>query len=65
MQSFLNSSLVASLFSYFYIGCIAMAIIVSLSVPVERGIVYFNFLMIVFGFLLLSTMIGILYFLIQ
>lgn len=42
-----------------------MALIISLTVPVDRGIFFFNFLMIIFGLLLSFTMAGIIYYLIQ
>lgn len=53
----------SAFFDYFYIGLIVMAMIISLTTPVERGISYFNFLMAIFGFLLLLTMSGIIYYL--
>lgn len=40
-----------------------MALVISLTTPVERGIVYFNFLMCVFGVLLCVTMVGIVFYL--
>ena len=40
-----------------------MAIIISLTTPVERGVSYFMFLMAVFGILLLITMAGIIFYL--
>jgi uncharacterized membrane protein (DUF373 family) len=54
-----------SFFDYFYIAMIVMALIVSLTTPVDRGIAYFNFLMGMFGFLLLLTMVGIIFYLTQ
>lgn len=36
-----------------------MAIIISLTTPVDKGVAYFKFLMVAFGLLLVSTMIGI------
>jgi chitin synthase len=44
---------------------IVMALIVSLTTPVDRGIAYFNFLMGMFGVLLLLTMVGIIFYLTQ
>lgn len=59
-----GGSTINSFFDYFYIALIVMAIIISLTTPVERGIAYFNFLMVIFGLLLLLTMCGIIYYLI-
>lgn len=42
-----------------------MAIIVSLTTPVDRGAIYFKFLMVMFAILLLSTMAGIVAYLIN
>jgi hypothetical protein len=42
-----------------------MAIVISLTVPVERGIGYFKFLMSFFGVLLLLTMAGIIAYLVE
>jgi hypothetical protein len=42
-----------------------MGLIISLTTPVERGIAYFNFLMAIFGLLLVLTMAGIIYYLID
>jgi cellulose synthase/poly-beta-1,6-N-acetylglucosamine synthase-like glycosyltransferase len=42
-----------------------MALVISLTTPVERGIAYFNFLMCVFGFLLGVTMVGIIFYLLN
>jgi hypothetical protein len=52
-----------SFFDYFYVGLILMAIIVSLTTPVDRGVAYFKFLMVCFGILLLLTMAGIIVYL--
>ena len=54
-----------SFFDYFYIGMVAMALIISLTTPVDRGVIYFKFLMVVFGILLVSTMVGIISYLIE
>ena len=59
-----NGSTIDAFFDYFYIALILMAVIISLTTPVERGIGYFSFLMSVFGILLLLTMAGIIYYLI-
>ena len=42
-----------------------MAIIISLTTPVDRGVVYFKFLMVSFGLLLCTTMVGIVVYLID
>ncbi len=67
--SFLNnlfsSSFITDFFDYMYIALIVMAIIISLTTPVDRGIAYFKFLMGFFGVLLLITMGGIIYYLIE
>lgn len=56
-------TLITSGFDYLYMGLILMTIIVSLTTPVDRGAIYFKFLMIMFGLLLMTTMLGILYYL--
>ena len=63
LGAILRQNLVQGFFDYFYIALITMAIIVSLTTPVERGIAYFKFLMFMFGFLLILTMTGIIYYL--
>jgi len=67
--SFLNnmfsSTFISDFFDYLYIALIVMAIIISLTCPVERGMAYFKFLMAFFGVLLLITMAGIIYYLID
>ncbi len=40
-----------------------MSIVVSLTQPVDQGIGYFKFLMVVFGFLLIFSMCGIIFYL--
>lgn len=40
-----------------------MAIIISLTTPVDRAIPFFIFLMVFFGLLLIASMIGIMYYL--
>lgn len=40
-----------------------MAIIFSLTMPIERGIGYFRFLMFIFGFIFIFTLIGIIFYL--
>lgn len=61
----LSLTLINAFFDYFYIGMVVMALIVSLTTPVDRGVVYFKFLMVVFGILLVSTMAGIISYLIN
>ena len=52
-------SVLTSLFDYIYLFLVLMAIIISLTTPVDRGASYFKFLMVAFGLLLVITMIGI------
>ena len=42
-----------------------MAIIISLTTPVDRGVNYFKFLMVAFGLLLITTMTGIVFYLVK
>lgn len=65
LSTLLSSSFLDSFFDFFYIGMITMAVIVSLTTPVDRGISYFKFLMIMFGLLLIATMTGIIFYLIN
>jgi chitin synthase len=65
LNNMFNSSFISDLFDYVYIGLIVMAIIISLTTPVDRGISYFKFLMAFFGVLLLITMSGIIYYLVE
>jgi hypothetical protein len=60
----IESGFIDAFFNFFYIAMIVMAIIVSLTTPVDRGIGYFKFLMSMFGVLLIGTMTGIIFFLI-
>lgn len=57
--------LVESFFDYFYIFLIMMALIISLTTTVDRGIGIFIFLMCLFGILLIMTMGGIILYLIK
>lgn len=57
--------LIESFFDYFYIFLIMMALIISLTTTVDRGIGIFIFLMCLFGLLLLLTMGGIILYLIK
>jgi hypothetical protein len=41
-----------------------MAIIISLTTPVEKGIAYYSFLMAMFGILLVISMAGIIFYLV-
>ena len=52
-------TVITSLFDYMYLFLVLMAIIISLTTPVDRGASYFKFLMVSFGTLLSITMIGI------
>jgi hypothetical protein len=65
LSGVLSSGVVSAIFSYMYIALIFMAIVISLTVPVERGIAYFKFLMSFFGILLLLTMAGIISYLVE
>ena len=51
--------LINSFFDYFYMALIIMGVVVSLTTPVDRGVIYFKFLMVTFGLLLVFTEIGI------
>ena len=57
--------LVESFFDYFYISMVIMALIISLTTTVDRGVSIFIFLMCMFGFLLIITMVGITAFLVS
>jgi uncharacterized membrane protein len=65
LDNLFSSEFISNFFDYMYIALIVMAIIISLTTPVERGIAYFKFLMAFFGVLLLITMAGIIYYLIE
>lgn len=65
ISNMFSSAFISNLFDYLYIALIVMAIIISLTTPVDRGISYFKFLMAFFGILLLITMAGIIYYLIE
>lgn len=57
--------IIESFFDYFYISLVIMALIISLTTTVDRGVGIFVFLMSLFGFLLLVTMGGIMLYLIR
>lgn len=65
LDNLFSSEFISNFFDYMYIALIVMAIIISLTTPVERGMAYFKFLMAFFGVLLLITMAGIIYYLIE
>jgi hypothetical protein len=56
---------VESFFDYFYVSLVIMALIISLTTTVDRGIGIFIFLMCLFGVLLMFTMAGIVMYLVQ
>lgn len=65
-QNFVNlvqNNVFSQLFDIMYIGLIFMTIVLSLTIPVERGIVYFNFLMVLFGLLMTVSFIATIMFL--
>lgn len=57
--------IVDTFFDYFYVSLVMMTIIISLTTTVDRGIGIFLFLMCLFGILLMTTMAGILTYLID
>ena len=57
--------LINGFFDYFYIGLICMALIMSLTTPVDRGVIYFKALMVIFGLLLVFSMVGVIGYLVD
>jgi chitin synthase len=63
LSTLFSDNLIGKIFSGLYIALIFMAIVFSLTTPVDKGIAYFKLLMGFFGMLLLLSMVGIMYYL--
>jgi hypothetical protein len=61
----MQEKIINSFFDYFYVSLVIMALIISLTTTVDRGVAIFKFLMFLFGTLLCFTMSGIVFFLIK
>ena len=54
---------VSTFFEFFYGALIIMAVIFSLTTPIEKGIFYLKFIMVFFGLIVLLTLFGIFFYL--
>lgn len=57
--------LITDVFNYGYLFLLSLSIVMSLTTSVDRAIGIFKFLLALFGFLIVVSMVGIIYFLIQ
>ena len=60
-----DNGLFTTLFTYYYIFLIVMVLIFSLALPLEKGKIWFNIVVIAFGFLTTFTIFGMVYYLSQ
>ena len=61
----LNKGIIQNFFIYFYLSLLLLTLVISLTTPVDKGIVYYSFLMAMFGILLCISMAGIIFYLIK
>ena len=53
-----------TVFTFLYIGMLAMIVLISLATPIEKAMLYFYVIMIIFSFLTIASIVGIAYFLV-